>query len=179
MRAYAEDQSAHGSTGFEGRRSDPTELEAAIAELEAAVVESCDAGAEWPARVTAGIEAAVGFVAANPGAARTLTVDSRCRPEGEAGYPQLIERFAGLLGAGAPRSDRLSASSDESVVSLIAGIVSCHIRAGTVDALVDGDPDLVFLALLPYVGFAEASRRSSALGARVSQCSREAASRVD
>ena len=75
----------------------------------------------------------------------------------------MIKRFAALLADGAPRSERLPASSDESVVWVIAAIVSCHVRAGTVDLLGDSDPDLVFLALLPYVGFAEACRWSSAV----------------
>ncbi len=101
---------------------------------------------------------------ANPGAARALTIDSRSGGTGQDGdYAEMIGRFAALLGAGAPRGDRLPGSSDRSVVSVIAAIVSCHVRAGTVEQLGKGDPDLVFLALLPYLGFAEASRWSAAL----------------
>jgi hypothetical protein len=132
--------------------------------MERAVVESCDEHAEWPARIAAGINSAIDFMVANPAAARAVAVQSRSgeEEEGDAGYVEMIDRFAGLLGAGAPREERLPASSDESIVSLIAAIVSCHARAGTVDALSNRDPDLVFLALLPYVGFAEACRWSTA-----------------
>jgi hypothetical protein len=132
--------------------------------MERAVVESCDEHAEWPARIAAGINSAIDFMVANPAAARALAAKSRSgEEEGDAGYVEMIDRFAGLLGAGAPRSERLPASSDESIVTLIAAIVSCHVRAGTVEALSSRDPDLVFLALLPYVGFAEASRWSMTL----------------
>jgi hypothetical protein len=132
--------------------------------MERAVVESCDEQAEWPARIAAGINSAIDFMVANPAAARALAVQSRSsQEEGDAGYVEMIDRFAGLLGAGAPRAERLPASSDESIVSLIAAIVSCHVRAGTVEALSNRDPDLVFLALLPYVGFAEACRWSTTL----------------
>jgi hypothetical protein len=132
--------------------------------MERAVVESCDEHAEWPARIAAGINSVVDFMVANPAAARTFVVQSRSGEEGgDAGYVEMIDRFAGLLGAGAPHAERLPASSDESVVTLIAAIVSCHVRAGTVESLSNGDPDLVFLALLPYVGFAEACRWSATL----------------
>jgi hypothetical protein len=139
-------------------------FESAIARIESTVLAACDQAAEWPAGVTAGIHAALDFMIANPAAARTLTIDSRSGgAEQDADYAEMIGRFAALLGAGAPRSDRQPASSDRSVVSVIAAIVSCHVRTGTVDSLSDGDPDLVFLALLPYLGFAEASRLTASL----------------
>jgi hypothetical protein len=143
---------------------DADAFETAISEMEIAVSAACDTQAEWPARIAAGINAVIEFAIANPSAARTLTIDSRAveRQEGS-GYPEMIARFASLLGAGAPRSERLPASSDESVVWVIAAVVGCHLRAGTMESLGGGDPDLVFLALLPYIGFAEACRWSSAL----------------
>jgi hypothetical protein len=125
-------------------------------------VASCEAHTEWPARIAAGINAAIEFTISNPAAARTLTIDSRVsEPREGSVYSEMIQRLAALLAAGAPRSERLPGSSDESIVWVIAAIVSCHVRAGTVDSLGDTDPDLVFLALLPYVGFAEACRWSS------------------
>jgi len=136
-------------------------FERAIAEVESAVVESCAREEEWPARIAAGIDAVVDFAAAEPAAARALAIDSRVGGAGGRDYDELIDRFAGLLGAGAPRSERLSASTDQSIVSMIASIVSRHLRAGSVDSLGEGEPDLVFFVLLPYIGFAEANRWSS------------------
>jgi hypothetical protein len=164
MNLWAEDTGAQADLGYGGPRAGGDTFGSAIARIERAVVESCDERAEWPARIAAGINSATDFMVANPAAARALAVQSRSGEDaGDAGYVEMIGRFAGLLGAGAPRPERLPASSDEAIVTLIAAIFSCHVRAGTVDALSSRDPDLVFLALLPYVGFAEASRRSADL----------------
>lgn len=164
MNLCADDTAAQAGLVYGGPRSAGDTFGSAITRMERAVVESCDEQAEWPARIAAGINSAIDFMVANPAAARALAVQSRSsQEEGDAGYVEMIDRFAGLLGAGAPREERLPASSDESIVSLIAAIVSCHVRAGTVEALSNRDPDLVFLALLPYVGFAEACRWSTTL----------------
>jgi hypothetical protein len=164
MNVCAEQMGVRGGLGDRTRTAAANDFESAIARIESAVVDACDQSADWPARITAGIGAALHFMIANPAAARALAIDSRSGGTGQDGdYAEMIARFAALLGAGAPRSDRLPASSDRSVVSVIAAIVSCHVRAGTVDSLDKGDPDLVFLALLPYLGFAEASRWSASL----------------
>jgi hypothetical protein len=163
----AEQIAVGGDLGKETRAAAAADFESAIARIESAVVEACDQALDWPARIAAGIGAALDFMVANPAAARALTIDSRSARSGGTGqdgdYAEVIGRFAALLGAGAPRADRLPGSSDRSVVGVIAAIVSCHVRAGTVDQLGKGDPDLVFLALLPYLGYAEASRWSAAL----------------
>lgn len=164
MNLCAEDTASQADLVYGGPRVAGDTFGSAIARMERAVVESCDEHAEWPARIAAGINSVVDFMVANPAAARAFVVQSRSGEEGgDAGYVEMIDRFAGLLGAGAPHAERLPASSDESVVTLIAAIVSCHVRAGTVESLSNGDPDLVFLALLPYVGFAEACRWSATL----------------
>ena len=140
---------------------DPRAFEEAAAGVETAVLHSCARQEEWPARIAAGIRAALEFAAKNPAAARALTVDSRAGESGEGdAYPAMVGRFAAMLGAGAPRSERLPASSDTAVVAAIASMVSHRIRAGQLERLEDGDRDLVFLALLPYVGFADAIRWS-------------------
>jgi hypothetical protein len=156
-----------GDLGKETRAAAAADFESAIARIESAVVDACDQALDWPDRIAAGIAAALDFMVADPAAARALTIDSRSAGTGGTGqdgdYAEMIGRFAALLGADAPRSDRLPGSSDRSVVSVIAAIVSCHVRAGTVEQLGKGDPDLVFLALLPYLGYAEASRWSGTL----------------
>jgi hypothetical protein len=164
VKVCAEQIGVRRGLGYETQTAAAGNFESAIARIESAVVDACDQAADWPARITAGIGAALDFMIADPAAARALAIDSRSGGTGQDGdYAEMIGRFAALLGAGAPRSDRLPASSDRSVVSVIATIVSCHVRAGTIDSLGKGDPDLVFLALLPYLGFAEAGRWSAAL----------------
>jgi hypothetical protein len=138
------------------------DFDAAAAAVEAAIQEHCEPELEWPARIAAGIRAALAFAVANPEAARALMVDSRADDSDETGdYLRMISRFAELLGQGAPQEQRLPASSDRAVVSAVATIVSSNVRAGTVDSLLRGDTDIIFLVLLPYVGFEEASRWSS------------------
>jgi hypothetical protein len=164
MNLCAEDIQAQPNLGYEDVRGEVDTFDSSIARIESAVAASCQAQVEWPARIAAGVTAVIDFLAENPAAARVLALDSRSAgPELDADYQEMIARFAALLAAGAPRSERLPASSDESVVAVIAAIVSCRIRTGTIDSLRDGDPDLIFLALLPYVGFAEASRWSTAV----------------
>jgi hypothetical protein len=162
MDVFAEETEAPGGIGFAVAGGDACSFEEAIAAFEEAIAGSCGGHEEWPARVVAGIGAAVEFVAAEPAAARALAVDSRWPDrDGASGYESMIDRFAGILGSGAPRPDRLPETTDESVVSVIASIVSCHVRTGTVDRLEKDDPNLIFLALLPYLGFAEANRWSA------------------
>lgn len=167
MNVCAEQIAVGGDLGKETRAAAAADFESAIARIESAVVDACDQALDWPDRIAAGIAAALDFMVADPAAARALTIDSRSAGTGGTGqdgdYAEMIGRFAALLGADAPRSDRLPGSSDRSVVSVIAAIVSCHVRAGTVEQLGKGDPDLVFLALLPYLGYAEASRWSGTL----------------
>ena len=137
-------------------------FEGAIDAFEAAILADCPPDLEWPAMVAGGIRAALAFAAANPDVARTLTVDSRAdEPEEADDYLRVIGRFADLLGEDAPHADRLPASSDRAVVCAIVTIVSHHLRAGTIDRLSQGSTDMIFLVLLPYVGFHEASRWSA------------------
>lgn len=145
---------------WEAADGDGPTFEDAAAEVETAVLHSCARQREWPARIAAGIRAAVEFAAEHPDAARALTIDSRAgEPEGDA-YFEMVARFAAMLRAGAPRPEALPASSDRAVVNAIASIISHHVRSGQCERLGHGDPDLVFLALLPYLGFAEAIRWS-------------------
>jgi hypothetical protein len=148
----------------EGHSAGADTFESAIARIENAVAGSCAAQAEWPVRVATGLNAAVDFLIANPGAARALAIESRAgEPQEGDDYEEMIDRFAALLGAGAPVAERLPASRDRSIVTVLATVITCHLRSGTIDSLAKGDPDLVFLALLPYMGFAEAARWSSTL----------------
>ncbi len=158
-----EQESTQGGIAYAGYADEEAcSFAEAVSGIETAVVGSCDAHEEWPARVVAGITAAVDFVSSEPVAARALAIDARSEEPDGAAYHQAIDRFAHLLGAGAPRPERLPASTDRSVVSVIASVISCHIRTGTTRVLSAGDPNLIFLALLPYMGFDEATRWSSA-----------------
>ena len=111
MNVCAEQIAVDGGLGKETRTAAADDFESAIARIESAVVDACEQAVDWPARITAGIGAALDFMIANPAAARALTIDSRSAGTGGTGqdgdYAEVIGRFAALLGAGAPRADRL------------------------------------------------------------------------
>ena len=95
MNLCAEDTAAQEDPVYGGTRAAGDTFGSAIARMERAVVESCDEQAEWPARIAAGINSAIDFMVANPAAARALAVQSRSgEEEGDAGYVEMIDRFA-------------------------------------------------------------------------------------
>jgi hypothetical protein len=64
----------------------------------------------------------------------------------------VLAHFAGLLAEVTPAERPLPVSTDESIVESIAAVVRGHLLAGTEDQLPEVAPDLVYLALLPYLG---------------------------
>ena len=135
-----------------------------FAELKGLVGEACDRQSEWEAKVVAGIQAMVAFAAASPAKGLALTVEAR-RPGSGGGAPadEVIAYFAERLSAVAPRTNRAPISTDESVVEAIAVIVRGNLIADTAEQLLEASPDLVYLALLPYLGLPEARGWSQAL----------------
>lgn len=73
-------------------------------------------------------------------------------------YEGIVQRLADLIAATAPTDSRLPGSTDEALVAGIIGLVGDHLRIGHTEALERLRPDLVLLALLPYLGFDEACR---------------------
>jgi hypothetical protein len=136
-----------------------------LEQLQVAVARGCAAGSEafWASRCAGGIRAALSFAIANPNAARAL-IDSRAaEPEGGENYRELIDRFSAQLSECAPRDERLPLSSEEALIGSIAGVVSGCLHSGSPDRLDELAPYLIYLALLPYVGFEEAWRWSALL----------------
>lgn len=135
------------------------EFERCRERLERAVADSCQAQ-EWPAAVHNAVRAAAEFAAADPEAALTLTARASSRwREGEPGFVAMVDHFAALLDRGAPpRNPRLPDA--RAVVARIARQMNLQIEAGRAGEMTEIAPDLTFLALLPYLGFAEARRCS-------------------
>ncbi len=127
---------------------------------------ACTDEVEWPAQIAAGIYAGVDFVVANPGAARVLSLDAAIEAECMKRYEQLIGRLAGFMQIRAPASRRLPASTDEALVAGIVGLVNDHIRIGRTERLRQLRPEMVLLALLPYLGFAEAQHWADVAASR-------------
>jgi hypothetical protein len=127
-----------------------------LGELEASVTVACTRQDEWPAQIAAGIYAGVEFAIGHPSVVDALLVFESLEKASQSGYTMTIERLAALISRDAPADSRLPGSTDEALVAGIVGLVGDHVRIGRFEALEALRPDLVLLALLPYLGFAGA-----------------------
>jgi hypothetical protein len=116
----------------------------------------CQPRDEWPAQVGAGIYAGVEFAIGHPAVVDALLVLETEGKASSSGYTDTIERLARLISRDAPAGSRLPGTTDEALVAGIVGLVGDHLRVGRFEALEALRPDLVLIALLPYLGFAEA-----------------------
>jgi hypothetical protein len=129
-----------------------------VTALETAVLDACAREDEWPAQIAAGIYAGVDFAIVNPSVVRELSLDAASGADCVKAYERAIGRFVAFIQANAPVDSRLPGSTDEALVGGIIGLVGDHVRTGRLDRLAELRPELVLLALLPYLGFAEAQR---------------------
>lgn len=146
-----------GREGAAARRGE-AEFPVALTGLETAVLDACALEAEWPARIAAGVYAGVDFVISNPEVARVLTLDAAAEAQCISRYERMIGRLAGFIQVRAPLGERLPPTTDQALMAGMVGLVGDHIRIGRLDRLAELRPELVLLALLPYLGFAEAKR---------------------
>jgi hypothetical protein len=125
--------------------------------LELVIGSACGTDAEWPARVGAAVRAALELAATDPEAGRTLTEGAGHRGVDDEEFATLVDHLAGLLTRGAPpRNERLPDAP--TVVIRIARQINLELEARGGHKLAAIAPDLTFLALMPYLGFAEARR---------------------
>jgi hypothetical protein len=137
-----------------------------LGDLEASVAAACRLREEWPARVGAGIYAGVEFAIGHPAVVDALLVLETEEAASSSGYTGTIELLAGLISRTAPEGSRLPGTTDEALVAGIVGLVGDHVRVGRLEALEALRPDLVLLALLPYLGFDEARSWANRFAAR-------------
>ena len=136
-------------------------FDSALARLQVAVLDACEREAQWPAKIAAAIHAALGFAAADPAAARTLTVDALA----QGGYgvrrrQRAIEHYAELLGAEAPEDPRRPDITEPGVVGGIVSLLTRRLFHGEEEGLEDLAPDLIQFALTPYFGTEEAKAQA-------------------
>lgn len=132
-----------------------------LEELQVAVARGCAAASgAWASRFASGIRAALGFAVANPAAARAL-VDARAAdPDRVGDFRELLDRFSAQLRECAPPEARLPLSREEALVENLAGVVNGCLHSGGAERIEEMAPYLIYMALLPYVGFEEAWRWS-------------------
>ena len=139
-------------------------MDDAVASLEREVVRACAGVSSWPDRVRVGLRAFLSVVEANPARARLAMVESS-----QAG-PAATERFRRAFQLFVPYFDEgrqqvghdLPAPMSDAVVGGIALTVQRRVADGDgSDGVGDLLPDLVYFALVPYLGH----RRAYALAA--------------
>lgn len=141
------------------RRRGSAEFLPSFAALQAAVRRACARQSEWQAKIGAGIRAALDFAATDPEAAHALTIEARrhgSRTDNR--QKELVDHFAAEIAAVAPAEERFAVSTNAGIVESIAQIVRGHLLSGKAEELPALVPALIYLALLPYCGMAEAQR---------------------
>lgn len=120
------------------------------------------AGDSFPARVSAGIGALLGYMAEQPELARACLLEAPSLGSALAEQNAAArQRFAELLREGRPSSPDLPASAEESVLGGIYWLIYQALLSGKPKGIEDLQPDLVEFALAPFLG-AEAARQASA-----------------
>jgi hypothetical protein len=137
----------------------PTHFGRCRARLERAIGQACQGADGWPAAVAASVRAALALAASDPDAGRTLTAGAGRRGPDDEGFAELVDHLAALLGRDAPpRHARLPDA--RTVIVRIARQVNLELESGRGEDCEAIASDLTFLALMPYLGFAEARRWS-------------------
>jgi AcrR family transcriptional regulator len=153
-------------------------LDELIAGVESALSEQVDGSASWSERVRAGLQTLLAAFARHPDGARVAFVE--CLSAGEAAIarvrcalaniiPILEEgrRGGGVAGALTPDADHLPPQTSEAVVGGIASILHRRVLEGNTSQLPALLPDLLYFALMPYLGheYALAASESAAADA--------------
>jgi AcrR family transcriptional regulator len=117
----------------------------------------------WPAQAVAATRAALATLASEPDLARLCLLESRgAGPAVSARFNQAVGELAPLLARGRaerPDGDRpLPESTEDSTIGALVSLAQRKVAAGEAARLPDLLPDCAELALLPYLGPAEASR---------------------
>jgi AcrR family transcriptional regulator len=132
------------------------------------VFRACNAASEWPFKVKSVIEAALDFAAAEPAQAALLTLDAlAANVEMTQQVLASTEHLAALLSHGRTISEQagdLPELTEKSVIGALTAIVSSRIANGEAEQLPELAPQLVELALTPYIGAAEAKRVAGSAG---------------
>ena len=153
----------------EARRPDDfaDAFEPAFARLQVRIETACASEVGWPAKVAAGIRAALAFAAADPAAAELLTNEALAGGRaGFARYDRMLEHFAAELRPGRaerPGGEWLPEITEKTMVGGVAMLAAQRLSSGRHDQLPALAPEAIQFVLTPYLGAAKA--RQVALGA--------------
>ena len=115
----------------------------------------------WPQQTVAATRVALGFLASEPDLARLCLVESRAAGPAVTGrFNEAVGGLSPLLRRGRgerPEGGRLPASTEDSTIGSLVSLVSRKIVAGESEQLEELAPECAELALLPYLGPADAT----------------------
>jgi len=117
---------------------------------------ACDGPASWHDRLWAAGWAALRFFQEDPARSRFLMVEINGVGAGaQSRRDRILQRLADILDGGRgelEKSDKLSRCTAEILAGAIYGTVTGKIEAGAVERGDDFLPELVYMAVLPYLG---------------------------
>lgn len=129
-------------------------IDAAMAEMRAAVEEGCRGGDGSAERgIAGGLEALLEFVAERPAASRMCMVEAISATPGSARlYDAAMRDFVELFRRGAPTGTDLPETIEESLVGGVAWILQLQVRRGEAEQAPELLPELSQFVLSPYLG---------------------------
>lgn len=151
-------------------------LDGLIAGVERTISERVDGSASWPERVRAGLQALLAALAEHPDGARVVFVE--CLGAGEPAIERVRSAMAGfvpVLEEGRRSGDRdsdaettdldaaqLPPQTSEAIVGGVVSILHRRVLEGDTAALPTLLPDLLYFALMPYLGHERALASATA-----------------
>jgi hypothetical protein len=140
-------------------RRGTAEFEPSFAALKTAIDRACARETRWETRVVAGIGAAIEFTLEDVAAARALTVCAGALTMDDRDLEgEMLANFAEVLEDVAPDQMLFPISSAMGIVETIAALIRGHLLAGRIEEIGELGPELVYLALMPYVGLGDARK---------------------
>ena len=147
----------YGVTAEEIVRRGTVDFDPSFAALKYAVGRSCSREEEWEARIVSGINAVIDFTLEDVEAARALTVCAGAQTAGDRDLEgEVLDYFGELFDDVAPDQMLFPISSPAGIVETTAVVIKGHLLAGRIGRIEELGPELVFIALMPYVGFDDA-----------------------
>ncbi len=137
-----------------------------IDSLADAVTDSFAGGGTWPERIRGGLRALLDLLAERPDAARVGLVEVLAAgPRALDRYDGAIRRFVPLFEQGraeSPYGDQLPPNISEAVLGGIAQVLYLRVLSGDTASLPDSLDELLYFALVPYLGHAGTTRITQA-----------------
>jgi hypothetical protein len=131
-------------------------LDPSLHELRQALRDSSSCEARWEAKVVAAIKAMLTFCSSQPVRARAMASNSPSPGSADRSPERALVAFlASELSMVAPNGSRAPVASDESVIATMAAIVRDRLFSDDREEVLACAPDLVCLALLPYLEFSQ------------------------